>query len=74
MFGGRIEKKATSELWSFDTWTLHWRLLPNQGDPPLSVAGHTATMVDSKMIVLFGYGPERGYTDKVQEYDLGNNH
>lgn len=23
------------------------------------------------MIILFGYGPERGYTDKVQEYDLG---
>lgn len=78
MFGGRKEKKPTSELWSFDTWTLLWRLLPSQGDSPLSVAGHTATLVDSKMIVLFGYGPERGYTDKVQEYDLGkcysNNH
>ena len=23
------------------------------------------------MIVLFGYGPLRGYTDKVQEYNLG---
>ena len=78
MFGGRKEKKATSELWSFDTWTLLWHLLPSQGDSPLSVAGHTATLVDSKMIILFGYGPERGYTDKVQEYDLGkcysNNH
>ncbi|XP_020606886.1 attractin-like [Orbicella faveolata] len=70
VFGGRKEKKATSELWSFDTWTLLWRLLPSQGDSPLSVAGHTATLVDSKMIILFGYGPERGYTDKVQEYDL----
>ncbi|KAJ7336559.1 hypothetical protein OS493_011773 [Desmophyllum pertusum] len=70
VFGGRKEQKATSELWSFDTRTLHWHLLPSQGDSPLSVAGHTATLVDSKMIILFGYGPERGYTDKVQEYDL----
>ena len=70
VFGGRIDQKATNELWSFDTQTLQWSLLPSHGDSPLSVAGHTATLVDSKMIVLFGYGPERGYTDKVQEYDL----
>ncbi|XP_078358816.1 attractin-like protein 1 [Oculina patagonica] len=70
VFGGRIDKKATSELWAFDTRTLHWNLLPSQADSPLSVAGHTATLVHSKMIVLFGYGPGRGYTDKVQEYDL----
>ena len=62
---------ATNELWSFDTQSLHWSLHAVQGDTPLSVAGHTATLVDSKMIVLFGYGPQRGYTDKVQEYDLG---
>ena len=43
----------------------------SSGDTPLAVAGHTATLVNSKMIVLFGYGPLRGYTDKVQEYNLG---
>jgi len=71
IFGGRIDETATSELWSFDTHTLHWSLLPSQGHTPLSVAGHTATLVHSNMVVLFGYGPKRGYTDKVQEYDLG---
>lgn len=71
IFGGRTGKKETDELWSFDTQSLRWSLLAAQGDMPLSVAGHTATLVDSKMIVLFGYGPQRGYTDKVQEYDLG---
>ena len=70
VFGGRIKQKATNELWSFNTQTLHWSLLPSLGNSPLSVAGHSATLVVSKMIVLFGYGPQRGYTDKVQEYDL----
>lgn len=71
VFGGRINQQATNELWLFDTQTLCWMLLPSLGDSPFAVAGHTATLVNSKMIVLFGYGPLRGYTDKVQEYNLG---
>lgn len=71
VFGGRIGRVATDELWSFDTQTLSWSLLPKKGTL-LPVAGHTATLVDSTMIVLFGYGHQRNYTDKVQEYDLGN--
>lgn len=71
LFGGRIGQLATDELWSFDTRTLIWSLLPRKGTP-LPVAGHTATLVGSTMIVLFGYGQRRNYTDKVQEYDLGN--
>ncbi|CAH3033959.1 unnamed protein product [Porites lobata] len=70
VFGGRINQQATNELWLFDTQTLCWMLLPSLGDSPFAVAGHTATLVNSKMIVLFGYGPLRGYTDKVQEYNL----
>ena len=73
MFGGRIEKKASNELWSFDTRKLEWGLVTSQGDTPLPVAGHTATLVDTTMIVLFGYGPNRGYTDRLQEFDLGIN-
>ncbi|KAK2572510.1 Attractin-like protein 1 [Acropora cervicornis] len=69
LFGGRIGQLATDELWSFDTRTLIWSLLPRKGSP-LPVAGHTATLVGSTMIVLFGYGQRRNYTDKVQEYDL----
>lgn len=73
IFGGRNGQLATDELWSFDTRTLIWSLLPRKGTP-LPVAGHTATLVDSTMIVLFGYGQRRNYTDKVQEFDLGNNY
>lgn len=71
IFGGRIGKKATNQLWSFDTEKLEWDLVTSDGDSPLYVAGHTATLVDSTMIVLFGFGPNRGYTDRVQEFDLG---
>ena len=74
VFGGRVNERATHELWSFDTQGLNWSLLPEkgtQGDSPVPVAGHTATLVGSKMIVLFGYGPQGNYTNKVQEYDLG---
>lgn len=73
VFGGRVNERATHELWSFDTQGLNWSLLPEkgtQGDSPVPVAGHTATLVGSKMIVLFGYGPQGNYTNKVQEYDL----
>ncbi|RMX57812.1 hypothetical protein pdam_00006739 [Pocillopora damicornis] len=70
IFGGRIGKKATNQLWSFDTEKLEWDLVTSDGDSPLYVAGHTATLVDSTMIVLFGFGPNRGYTDRVQEFDL----
>ncbi|XP_044169184.1 attractin-like protein 1 isoform X2 [Acropora millepora] len=69
LFGGRIGQLATDELWAFDTRTLVWSLPPRKGTP-LPVAGHTATLVGSTMIVLFGYGQRRNYTDKVQEYDL----
>lgn len=42
----------------------------------LQVAGHTATRVQihgkkEKMIVIFGYSPQYGYLNTVQEYSLG---
>ena len=49
-------------------WTL---IAPLGGAQPLPVTGHTATLVDGKMIVLFGYGNDHGFHSKVQEFDLG---
>lgn len=42
----------------------------------LQVAGHTATLVQShgkkeKMVVIFGYSPQYGYLNTVQEYYMG---
>lgn len=40
------------------------------------VAGHSATLVQShgrkeKMVVIFGYSPQYGYLNEIQEYHLG---
>ena len=74
VFGGRVSENVVNELWSFDIETRQWTLisLPRDSDEPIAVAGHTATLVGSKMIVLFGYGTTKGFTNKVQEFDLGN--
>ncbi|KXJ23470.1 attractin-like protein 1 [Exaiptasia diaphana] len=72
IYGGTINGKVINQLWSFDTISRQWTLLlPDRGsDDPIAVSGHTATLVDNKMFVIFGYGPQEGYTQKVQEFDL----
>ena len=35
-------------------------------------AGYTATVVQNRMIVIFGHSPQYGYLDTVQEYHFGN--
>ena len=35
-------------------------------------AGHTATLVQNRMIVIIGYSLQHGYLDTVQEYHFGN--
>ncbi|XP_048585207.1 attractin-like protein 1 [Nematostella vectensis] len=74
VFGGRVEGSEVNELWIFDTHLMSWQeVSPKGGNTPLAVSGHSATVVGGKMVVLFGYGPEEGFTQKVQEYDLMTN-
>ena len=40
----------------------------------VAVAGHTAHVIDAKMYVIFGFNPERGFVNSVQEIDLGMKH
>merc|ERR550525_282610 len=35
-------------------------------------AGHTATVVQNRMVVIFGHSPQLGYLDTVQEYHFGS--
>lgn len=82
MFGGMIKNGSiTHELWSFDIKKEIWELLDNtisyyqyqcftQFCSPLSVLGHTATLVDNTMIIIFGYNPVYGYLNNVQEYSF----
>ncbi|KAJ1365094.1 putative protein tag-53 [Parelaphostrongylus tenuis] len=58
MFGGVIGRKnITSELWSFDLQTREWRLEGGENSnvmaPPLSLAGHSAHVTGSQMLIFF---------------------
>jgi len=80
MYGGVMRSGHVSkELWSFDLNTLEWsREVPKRGKchsdlcGEIHCAGHTATVVQNRMIVIFGHSPKLGYLDTVQEYHFGN--
>uniref|UniRef100_A0A158P813 Attractin-like protein 1 n=1 Tax=Angiostrongylus cantonensis TaxID=6313 RepID=A0A158P813_ANGCA len=77
MFGGVVgRKKITSELWSFDLQTREWRLEGGENNnimaPPLSVAGHSAHVIGSEMLIFFGYHPEIGFVHNVQIFNFEN--
>ncbi|KJH43856.1 kelch repeat protein [Dictyocaulus viviparus] len=77
MFGGVIGRKnITSELWSFDLQTKKWTLEGGENNDvmlaPLSVAGHTAHVIGSEMLIFFGYHPEIGFVHNVQIFNFGN--
>ncbi|XP_071947686.1 attractin-like isoform X2 [Antedon mediterranea] len=72
MFGGDVNGETMNELWAFDTFNGRWEA--NLTTPEaLAVEGHTAHVVDDKMLVFFGFNPSYGYTNIVQEYDFTNN-
>ncbi|XP_066586444.1 attractin-like protein 1 isoform X2 [Prorops nasuta] len=86
MYGGIIQNSTiTNEIWSFNISANVWEKIAvhdichnSTMCGHLKVAGHTATVVQSherlgkkeKMIVIFGYSPQYGYLNTVQEYHL----
>ena len=61
------------ELWSFNLDTLTWEMeTVNRGRchselcGEIQCAGHTATVVQNRMIVIFGHSPKLGFLDTVQ--------
>jgi len=80
MYGGVMRSGHVSkELWSFNIETKEWtREAPKTGRclgslcGEIHSAGHTATVVQNRMIVIFGHSPQYGYLDTVQEYHFGN--
>ena len=57
----------------FDTLSRNWSQLDvsTHVHKPMGVVGHTATVVGSEMIVLFGYNPGQGYVNRTQVLNLG---
>lgn len=83
VFGGALypSEAMVSELWLLNLTTSQWTPLfndtmDNVTEPlpslPVAVRGHTAHVVGSKMVVLFGISPgEEIFPAYVQEYDFG---
>jgi len=80
MYGGVMRSGHVSkELWSFDLDSREWdketvirgRCL-GELCGEIHCAGHTATLVENRMILMFGHSPKYGYMDTVQEYHFGS--
>ncbi|XP_070211800.1 attractin-like protein 1 isoform X1 [Littorina saxatilis] len=68
VYGGVRNGQVTDELRVFNISSGTWTKVLSSGYP---VSGHTAHIVDGKMMVFFGYSPVYGYLNHVQEYDFG---
>ncbi|KAJ6222083.1 hypothetical protein RDWZM_000628 [Blomia tropicalis] len=66
----------TSDLWEFDFLRERWNILIARSSSnsdfccPIASVGHTATLVDNIMIIIFGYNPTLGYLNHVQHYNI----
>ena len=83
VFGGTLypSEVFSSELWMLNFTTSEWTPLftkpvnstesEDYSLPPVAVRGHTAHVIGSKMVVLFGLSPgEHTFLSYVQEYDF----
>eukprot|EP00096_Caligus_rogercresseyi_P010713 TRINITY_DN3998_c0_g2_i1.p1 TRINITY_DN3998_c0_g2~~TRINITY_DN3998_c0_g2_i1.p1 ORF type:complete len:1325 (+),score=211.17 TRINITY_DN3998_c0_g2_i1:165-4139(+) len=85
MYGGTMRSGHISkEIWSFHLSSYRWERISTTKGPcmnsginalcgPLHITGHTATVIENRMIVIFGHSPTYGYLDIVQEYHFFNN-
>ncbi|XP_074598114.1 attractin-like protein dsd isoform X2 [Brevipalpus obovatus] len=85
LFGGMIKQigLVVNELWRYNDY--QWEKIASSENPsdnkfcnsnfcsPLKTIGHTANIVNDKMIVIFGHSPVYGYLNAVQEYDFSHN-
>ena len=79
MYGGVMRSGNVShELWSFNLSTRAWgKETVTKGRclgelcGELRCAGHTATLVENRMMIIFGHSPKYGFLDTVQEYHFG---
>ena len=81
VYGGMLRNGTiTQQLWEFDLLNEDWvqisgRSLTNSDFCcPIATVGHTATLVNNVMIVIFGYNPTYGFLSHVQHFNLGLSH
>lgn len=56
LYGGWDGSKWLSDVYILDTISLEWRQLPITGPSPAPRCGHTATMVEKRLLILGGRG------------------
>lgn len=78
VYGGILPNGTiTSELWAFNIIDAAWNIVIGHSISnsdfccPIASVGHTATLVNNGMIIIFGYNPVYGYLNHVQHYNLG---
>ncbi|XP_063239640.1 attractin-like protein 1 isoform X2 [Bacillus rossius redtenbacheri] len=82
VYGGTLEKGGvTSELWALDLTSRAWENVtvtppdcaPAAACGPIALVGHSANVVFKEyMVVFFGYSPQYGIINTVQEFHFGN--
>lgn len=72
MYGGVIDSQITSEFWELNLSRSEWIEidLHMTSHSHVPVSGHTAHVIGGKMHVIFGYNPDLGFINIVQECDL----
>lgn len=76
LYGGILSNgTVVNSLWTFDMVSSSWERQHSQCITgycsPLAAMGHTANLIDNKMIVIFGHNPVYGYLNTVQEFNIG---
>lgn len=68
LFGGVKGTVIMKDLWKYNIASNTWSSLDSG---PRNISGHTSHVVNGKMLVIFGYSPDYGYSNEVFEYNIG---
>lgn len=78
LYGGLLRNGSiVSDIWEYDLRMERWReirdtrIMSTIVTERLASMGHSATLVGTTMVVIFGYNPVYGYLNYVQQYDMG---
>nr|XP_027202331.1 attractin-like protein 1 [Dermatophagoides pteronyssinus] len=81
LYGGILRNgHIVSELWTYNINNNVWHLQSETKSLtnsefccPIASMGHTATLINNIMIIIFGYNPTYGYLNHVQNYNIDTN-
>lgn len=80
VYGGILRNGTiVSDFWAYNINTGIWSRVYEESITkiysefccPIPSMGHTATLVNNIMIIIFGYNPTYGYLNHVQHYNIG---